>query len=760
MPAEAEPYSYELIKEGEETVLRIDCSALTYVPSLEDNAAVMSKTIDLLMEVGVVTKIIYFQKRDYEYEFYDTELIREIADLYKALSKRDDLFSYTAIGPECQQWFGGKYSKIRLLIFRMLKEDPLGAFVQLRRDLRREIIEMEKMADERYVSCQKRYVSLLNLLIKELEKTKIVIIAKPYLAGYEIGTRDVYRKIFRPTIKPDFMYTKLMASFPEEGKEIGSYALGNGETEVTIFDLPDTVHYLYHLLPPEFKLSEDKYDILDAARKIMAEHKPTKQEFIDPERMRKVFYNVGHDLIEELANHKGIRLKPKEIDELTEILIRYTVGFGLIEVLLQDENIQDISINSPMGHIPMFIVHAIYGDCKTNIIPTSTEAESWASKLRMVSGRPLDEANPILDTEIEIPCARARVGVIAPPLNPTGIAYSFRRHRDKPWTLALFIKNRMITPLAAGLISFIVDGTRSILVAGTRSAGKSSFLGAILVEMMRRYRIITIEDTLELPVDSLRKLGYNIQSMKVRSALAKGGTEVPADEGIRTSLRMGDSALIIGEVRSTEALALYEAMRIGAMANTVAGTIHGDSPFGVFDRVVNDLKVPRTSFKATDIVLVCNPIRSPDGLHRFRRMTQITEVRKQWEKDPMMENGFVDMMKYDATADELIPTDELITGNSDILKLIASNVKEWAGNWDAVWDNVLLRTKTKETLVKYSDDEGMPELLEADFVISANDQFHKISEQVREEASFLDSEKIFLRWDNWLKKTIRKRRIK
>src|SRR3990172_8220394 len=167
-----------------------------------------------------------------------------------------------------------------------------------------------------------------------------------------------------------------------------------------------------------------------------------------------------------------------------------------------------------------------------------------------------------------------------------------------------------------------------MLIAGTRSAGKTSLLSSVLVELMRKYRVIKIEDTLELPTASLRKLGYNIQPMKVAAALTKGSSEVPADEGIRTTLRMGDSALIIGEIRSKEALALYEAMRIGALANIVAGTIHGDSPYGVFDRVVNDLNVPRTSFEATDVIVVANPIRTPDGLHRWRRVTQITEVRK------------------------------------------------------------------------------------------------------------------------------------
>ena len=123
-------------------------------------------------------------------------------------------------------------------------------------------------------------------------------------------------------------------------------------------------------------------------------------------------------------------------------------------------------------------------------------------------------------------------------------------------------------------------------------------------------------------------------------------TEMPADEALRTALRLGDSALIVGEVRSLEAKALYEAMRIGALSNVVAGTIHGESAYGVFDRVVNDLGVPKTSFKATDIIPICKSLRSADGLHRFRRMTEITEVRKKWEKNPDREGGFVNLMEY------------------------------------------------------------------------------------------------------------------
>lgn len=741
----------EVVHEGEDTILRIDYQDVPRVPSLEDDETCMSQTIELLIKNPSTTKVVFTQKHHYEYDYAQIRMLAEVAKVHNLLVKNRELFSFQALNIDPNQYnLSQRYNQVHAIIFDRLKKDPLGCYVQLQRLLRHEHIELEKEIDQQYVEARKKYIGVLEYIIEALERTRLIVIAKAYLPGMKIGERTPYRKIFSPMIRPDFMFTKLMATYPKDAEEIDSYHIG--DAEVVVFKLPDTIQYLYHVIPPEFKLDEDKYEILDMARRIMAEHKPEEQDFVNPQRMREVFYNVGKDLLEELASYRQVRLPQDELEELTQILIRYTVGFGLIEVLLRDQDVQDITINSPMGASPMFLVHGRYDECKTNIIPSVTDAESWASKLRLMSGRPLDEANPILDTEIEIPgVARARIGVIAPPLDPSGIAYAFRRHRDKPWTLPLFIKYRMLNPLAAGLISFIVDGNRTLLVAGTRSAGKSSLLGSLLVEIMRKYRIITIEDTLELPTESLRNMGYNIQPMKVASALSKGSSEVPADEGIRTTLRLGDSALIVGEVRSTEARALYEAMRVGALANVVAGTIHGDSPYGVYDRVVNDLEVPRTSFKATDIIIVANPIRSADGLHRWRRVTQITEIRKEWEEDPMREGGFVDLMKYNAERDELIPTDDLINGDSDILKAIAGNVKEWAGDWDSVWENIELRANIKEAIVKASRVEVDDDLLEAPFVIRCNDEFHRISDRVREETGKLEGKRIFFEFNEWLK---------
>ena len=749
-------FSYEVVKEGDEKILRINCDQCTFSPTVEDSALCMSKTIEVLAEVGGVTKLTFLQRRDYEYDIYQTQILTEIAQLYKQFTKERRL-SYTSLVTDngCEAYVGASYGNLQQYLLRVMKGDPLAAYVQLKRLARNEKIRQEYVTDKQGLQCMDYFVSMVGWITDLLEKTRLITLAKPYLTGYKAGDRDIYRRIFHPIIKPDFMYTRLMAAYPLEGEVLDSYMIG--DTEITIFKLPDEVKTLYHVVPPEFKFSEEKYEILDTAREIMTEHKPSKEEFIDPERMREVFYNVGRDLIEDLVRARGFSFSPEELHELAQVLLRYTVGFGLIEVLLSDEKIQDISINSPMGETPMFIVHADYDDCYTNIVPTPAEADGWATKLRLISGRPLDEANPILDTELKMPGMASRVSAVTQPLDPQGLAFSFRRHRDRPWTLPLFIKAGMLDSTAAGLISFLVDGTRAILVAGTRSSGKTSLLGSLLVEIMRRYRIITIEDTLELPSEALRKLGYNIQPLKVASALAgTQSSEVPATRGIRSTLRLGDSALIVGEVRSEEAIALYEAMRIGAAANVVAGTIHAASPYGVYDRVVNDIGVPRTSFKATDIIIVSNPVKAASGLKKQRRVLQITEVRKKWTDDPLREGAFVDLMKYNPNKDRLEVTDELINGDSEVLKDIAANIKDYAGKWEAIWDNIQLRATIKKSIVDVAEKIKNPNLLEAEFVIKSNDTFHNIIDSVKEEVGELDSKRVLLEFNHWLKREIKK----
>lgn len=751
------PCSHIVSQEGSERVLKINCEGCVFSPAIEDHPQCMRKTIDKILEEGHITAISFLQQEEYVYDTDQTIILTELADFIYRLTKEENILSPEKIGPvgqSCTRCFTNRKEFLRDIFYNELKEDPVSAYRRIRRRIVEESVRIKYPLNKECIPCEKTFIDTLNYIKTELEKLKIIQRSRPFIKDYKEKDRAIYTRLFKPSIRPNFMYTQIASRYPTNAEEIDNYTLEDG-SEVSILKLSDDVRFTYHLVPPEFRLTEPKYELLSKAREIIAEHKPKKEEFIDPERTRTVFYNVEKDLIKDICNSENIKLNYKEIEKLSEILVRYTIGFGLIEVLLIDPKIQDISINAPVGINKVNIIHADYGECVTNISLTDREVKSWGTKLRMLSGRPLDQANPVLDASLQIPGGRARVCAIQEPLSPFGLAFSFRRHRDRPWTLPLFIQNGMLTPLAAGLFSFLVDGSRTMLIAGTRSAGKTSLLSALLVEIMRSSRIITVEDTPELPVAYLQKLKYDIQPMKVRSVIVGAEGELSAAEGIRTSLRLGDSSLIVGEVRSKEAKALYEAMRVGALANVVAGTIHGSSPYDVFDRVVNDLGVPRTSFKATDIIAVSNPIKSASGIEKNRRLVQISEVRKYWEKDPLDEKGFADLMKYDAKDDRIKPTEVFTQGDSYVLKEIASNVREWVGDWDAVWDNIVLRAKVKKKLVEIAEKTGNNEFIEAEFVVESNDKFHEIAEAISKEIGFTDPKRVYSEWEMWLKSKVK-----
>ena len=748
-------YSYEVIRESGENVMYINYLGASFVPSLIDSAEVMGRTIDNLKEDPNIARIVFVQQRNYSHDFSQVKMLIEIANLSDFFIKQEKLISVEKLS-HLGHLSHVAYVFFNRIINELLPTDPVKAYRELKGMLFGKKAELELRGEvNREIES---YIRLLERVSKYFDELDIISKLKNFFDSYAINDRNIYSEVFRSDIMPNFTFTRMIARVPEDSEIVKQYTIAKDSDEslVTIFKRKDKTKLVYHLSPPEYLLEENHHMLLNLARNVLIEHRPSTEEFNDPERTRQIFFNVARDLLSDLAENKNISLNYKELEKLANILVRHTIGFGILEVLLQDANLQDIMANAPISLSPIFVRHNDFGECVTNLIPSQEDADSWAAKFRMMSGRALDEANPILDTNLELNNISARVAIIQQPLSAGGLAYTLRRHRSKPWTLPLFIKNRMIDSLGAGLLSFMIDGARTILVAGTRSSGKTSLLSSLLLEIMPNHRIITVEDTLEIPVAAMRNLDYDILSMKVRSALAGESTEISAEEGIRASLRLGDSSLIVGEIRSAEAKALYEAMRVGALANVVAGTIHGGSPYSVFDRVVNDLGVPVTSFKATDLIVVANPIKSADGLHSWRRVLQIAEVRKHWTKDPLTEGGFVDLMKYDVESDMMKPSEDLRNGDSEIMKEIASNVKGWAGNWDAVWDNVILRQKMKQEMVDFAEKIKKPELLEAEWAVKSSNVFHQISDEVTADIGLPTGEVVFPKWKRWLEKESKK----
>jgi type IV secretory pathway ATPase VirB11/archaellum biosynthesis ATPase len=727
---------YEYDRETD--TVRVKCTGCIYGSSIEDNEVCMFRIITILTELKRNPKIILSGNKQYEYSRDDAQILRQIGEaVEKIITNKLMRISNLAL-PECDKCVPDRYQFLRKFITEF-KYDPISAYKKLKREIRHASVKEKRISE-----CQQCYTHYLRNTLKPIQQIveHCALIKKAQDSLAEHKHRELYRKIFHPTTRPNFMYTQYISIPPRNAELLERYNIGS--TSVEIYNLPGKPRKLYHIIPPEFRLTEEEYTLLDRARELLGRHEPEQEP--EPVVLRENLYHIASDLLKDIS-----QLSEQKITQLANIVVRYTAGVGILELLLCDDKIQDIAVNSPPGSAPIYIVHEKYGDCETNIVPTRDDAESWATRFRLASGRPLDEANPVLDTELSIPGGRARVTAISKTLSPDDLGFAFRRHRDSPWTYPLFINNRMLDSLTAAMLWFIVDGGRTILIGGTRGSGKTSFLNATMIQIMSKLRIVTLEDTLELNVDYMKKLGYNIERLKSRSVITRVETELPAEEGLRAALRLGDSCLIVGEVRSTEAKALYEAMRIGALANVVAGTIHGASAYGIFDRVVNDLGVPKTSFKATDLIIITNLLKSPDGLSSFRRLTQVTEVRKHWTDDPLIEGGFQDLMEYNAKQDSLKPTSTLFTGESEVLNEISSNIREWKGRWDDVWNNILLRQKIFDTLVSYGNKNS--KYLEAEMTVAATNRFHLFSQQVREELGVLDNSEIYKRWLTWLEGT-------
>ncbi len=309
------------------------------------------------------------------------------------------------------------------------------------------------------------------------------------------------------------------------------------------------------------------------------------------------------------------------------------------------------------------------------------------------------------------------------------------------------IANNTLNSYAAGLLSFLVDGQASILVTGSRGAGKTSLLSALMLEIPQKFRVITIEDTRELPISQLQASGWKIQGLTTKSAIAGSASEVEPEEALRAALRLGESVLVIGEVRGREARVLYEAMRVGAAGNCVMGTIHASTAKEVYDRVVYDLEVPPSSFKATDIIVVCAPIRLGGGILRMRKIKQITEVLKE-ERISNSNDIFQDLMEYYVEKDQLKPLQVLDMGKSQAIKNIAL---KWGITIEEALENIALREKIKQAQVDISRRLNNPKLLSAEAVGAVNNKLWLLLDEYKQDLQMVEEE--WMQWyENFSKK--------
>ena len=284
-------YSYEVQREGGEDILYINYLGAPFVPSISDYPNVMERTVDVLIENPNVSRIVFVQQKNYNYDLSETSLLLEIAQLYVYLIKKEKALSQEKLITNYEQFFSKRYNEVFYFLF-LLKQDPIAAYYELKKIIVEANLLLEKL-DIVFKTDQKNYILFLGKIFRLIERTKLVQITLPHLGDYQKGSREVYYKIFKPDVVPNFTFTRLVAELPDDAEIINQYKIGSeshGESLVTIMKKKREAKFIYHVVPPENTLSEEHNMLLNIARSVLIEHQPKAEEFTDTERTRQVFF--------------------------------------------------------------------------------------------------------------------------------------------------------------------------------------------------------------------------------------------------------------------------------------------------------------------------------------------------------------------------------------------------------------------------------------------------------------------------------------
>lgn len=541
-------------------------------------------------------------------------------------------------------------------------------------------------------------------------------------------------------VRPSFSHTWLKPDPPAQSELVKEYEIKN--TEIKLFRLSGETEDLYHLFPKEYEMGKERASFISKMKNSVSESFSADSQLDNQKKVKNYIEKKGMELIPKGLESEDLDLgetrqeELNEIKRLSQILAKYTAGYGVLETVLSDDKVEDVYVDAPVERNPVYVEikssEDIRQKCRTNIHLSSKDMDSILSRFRIESGRPFSEAFPVLEADLSE--YDTRVTAIGEPLSSDGTALALRRRSNISWTLPRLIKVGSLTPLAAGLISFLIDGRSTILVGGSRGAGKTTLLGAMMMEFPRSQRILTIEDTRELPTSDMQSVGYNVQSTMIGSGNYKNDME--ADEVLRVALRLGESALVMGEVRGEEAKTLYEAMRAGTSGSAVMGTIHGNDSEGIYERVVHDIGISGESFSATDIVVIAGIIRPGGAQKQERRVTEISEYS---------DGIFSELMSFEG---ELEATDHLKRDS----KKIGEIARSWGLSYSEAVENIKIRGKMRKKMVDTAEEKGEEELLGPEWVAKCNSKFWSLISKYGEAKRY---SKIESEWNDWFKKRVR-----
>ncbi|MDQ0898593.1 CpaF family protein [Paenibacillus sp. V4I7] len=293
-------------------------------------------------------------------------------------------------------------------------------------------------------------------------------------------------------------------------------------------------------------------------------------------------------------------------------------GLDILQPLIDDPSVTEIMVN---GHECIFFERKGAVERYPYPLESAEKLEDLIQMIVSKVNRIVNQATPIVDARLP---DGSRVNIVLPPASLSGPTLTIRKFPEKPLLMADLIRMGSISEEAAELLQVMVESGFNIFIGGGTGSGKTTFLNALSAWIPPHERIITIEDSAELQIQTVP----NLVRMETRNANTEGKGEITIRELIRSSLRMRPNRIIVGEVRGAEALDMLAAMNTGHDGSLSTG--HANTSVDMLSRletmVLSGAQLPvdvirKQIASALDVMVHVSRIRD-----RTRRVTEIHEV--------------------------------------------------------------------------------------------------------------------------------------
>lgn len=333
----------------------------------------------------------------------------------------------------------------------------------------------------------------------------------------------------------------------------------------------------------------------------------------------KLLNDIKNFLFAKLANNsQNNAISNEYLDNLARKLFQDLVGYGEIDPLIRDDNLEEIMV---IGiDKPVFVYHREYGMMKTNILfKDAGEVMNLIDSIARQINRRIDQESPILDGRLP---DGSRVNATIPPISADGPSMTIRKFKRDPLTIIDLINSKTISVELAAFFWLCFDGlgvkSANAIISGGTSSGKTTTLNALSSFINPKERIITIEDTLELQIPH-----EHVIRMETRPPNVENRGELTMNDLVKNSLRQRPDRIIVGEVRGSEAITLFTALNTG---HSGFGTLHSNDARETITRLTNaPMSVPNIMISAIDFIIMQNRIYRSDGVS-FRRISEVAEV--------------------------------------------------------------------------------------------------------------------------------------